>query len=95
MALSTQGIGNGYTHIAAGATTVVATQSVLFGRIVVNNPGSTITATLYDGVNASAPVIAVIALVAGQTLEYWLQTASGFTVVTSGTCDITVITGKG
>lgn len=95
MAIGVTSVGGAFVHIAAGATTVIATQSVDFKRLVVNNPGTTITATLYDGVNASAPVIAVVALAAGMSLAYDLQTANGLTVVTSGTCDITITTGGG
>lgn len=92
MAVSTAEIGGGYKNIAAGATTLIAKQSCVLNRITVNNPGTTITATVYDGINASAPVIATILLVA-RDYVFNLQTLNGLTVVTSGTCDITVITG--
>lgn len=95
MAIGVTSVGGAFVNINSGTTKVVATQSVDFKRLVVNNPGTTITATLYDGVNASAPVIGVVALVAGMSLAYDLQTANGLTVVTSGTCDITIVTGGG
>lgn len=95
MAIGVTSVGGAFVNITAGATTIVATQSVDFKRLVVNNPGTTITATLYDGVNTSAAKIGTVSLSAGMSLAYDLQTANGLTVVTSGTCDITVITGGG
>lgn len=90
MAISTEEIGGNYTHITGAATTIIGRQSITLKRIVVGNAGSTVTVTLYDGVNTSAPVIAVVALASTQSFD--IQTLNGLTVVTSGTCDITVVT---
>lgn len=90
MALDTKELGGLYANITTGATTVLATSPTTLERIVVNKPGTTITATIYDGVNTSAPLIGTVALLAG-VLTYGVQTNAGLTIVTSGTCDLTVV----
>lgn len=89
MALDTKELGGLYANITTGATTVLAISPTTLERIVVGDPGTTITATIYDGVNTSAPKIGTVKLVAG-FLDYGVQTNTGLTIVTSGSCDITV-----
>ena len=82
--------GDSYSNIAAGATTVVKSGAGVLGSIIVNNPGVTITVTVYDNTAASGTKIATILLATGMVLRYDCAFGTGLTVVTSGTCDITV-----
>jgi hypothetical protein len=80
-----------YANIAAAATTVVKSGAGTLSAIVVNDPGSSVTATVYDNTAGSGTKIATIALAAGMSLQYGVAFGTGLTVVTSGACDITVV----
>lgn len=79
-----------YLNMAAGATTTVKSGAGVLFAIIVNNPGTTITLTLYDNTAGSGTTIATIALTAG-TLSYGLNFATGLTAVLSGTANVTIV----
>jgi hypothetical protein len=82
---------NFYKNITSGTTTVVDAKQGKLHAIVVGNAGSTVTATLYDNATAgSGTKLGTITLVAGATYTFDVSFAAGLTIVTSGTCDITV-----
>lgn len=80
-----------YTNMAAGATTVIKSGAGVLFAVIVNNPGTTITLTLYDNTAGSGTKIATIALAAGQNLSYGLNFGTGLTAVLSGTADVTIV----
>ncbi len=80
-----------YLNMAAGATTTVKSGAGVLFAVIVNNPGTTITLTLYDNTAGSGTKIATIALAAGQTLPYGLNFGTGLTAVLSGTADVTIV----
>lgn len=80
-----------YANMTGSATTVIKSGAgVLFG-VIVNNPGTTITLTLYDNTAASGTKIGTIALAAGQNLLYGLSFGTGLTAVLSGSADVTIV----
>jgi hypothetical protein len=80
-----------YANMAAGATTTVKSGAGVLFAVIVNNPGTTITLTLYDNTAGSGDKIATIALSAGQNLQYGLNFGTGLTAVLSGTADVTIV----
>lgn len=80
-----------YANMAAGATTVIKSGAGILFAVIVNNPGTTQTLTLYDNTAASGTKIATIALAAGQNLLYGLNFGTGLTAVLSGTADVTIV----
>lgn len=80
-----------YLNMAAGATTTAKSGAGVLFAVIVNNPGTTQTLTLYDNTAASGTKIATIALAAGQNLLYGLNFGTGLTAVLSGTADVTIV----
>ena len=80
-----------YTNMAAGATTVIKSGAGILFAVIVNNPGTTQTLTLYDNTAASSTLIGTISLVAGMNLQYGLNFGTGLTAVLSGTADVTIV----
>lgn len=80
-----------YVNMAAGATTTIKSGAGVLFAVIVNNPGTTITLTLYDNTAGSGDKIATIALSAGQNLQYGLNFSTGLTAVLSGTADVTIV----
>lgn len=80
-----------YLNMAAGATTTAKSGAGVLFAVIVNNPGTTITLTLYDNTAGSGTKIATIALVAGMNLQYGLNFGTGLTAVLSGTADVTIV----
>lgn len=81
------------THVASNATTTVKQGPGVLERIVVNNPGSSWTCTVYDSTTGSGAVIAALTPGSIGTLEFDAIFVNGLTLVTSGTTagDLTVI----
>lgn len=80
-----------YANMAASATTVLKSGAGILFAVIVNNPGTTQTLTLYDNTAGSGTLIATIALVAGMNLQYGLDFGTGLTAVLSGTADVTIV----
>jgi len=80
-----------YANMAAGATTVIKSGAGVLFAVVVNNPGTTQTLTLYDNTAGSGTLIGTIALLAGMNLQYGLNFGTGLTAVLSGTADVTIV----
>lgn len=79
-------------HISTSTTTTVKATSGLLDSIVVNNPGTAATVTVYDNTAASGTVLAVLGGLAGaSTLSYKLPFSTGLTIVTTGAPDLTVL----
>lgn len=84
--------GFNYAHISTNATTVVKTGHGLLQAVLVNNPGSTATITVYDNTAASGTVIAAFGGMAGVSRSvYEVPFKIGCTVVTTGAPDLTVL----
>lgn len=80
---------NSYAHLTSGTTTVKTGAGTL-ASLIVNSPGTTVTATIYDNTAGSGTVIAIVLLAAGMNLTYNVEVGVGITVVLSGACDVTV-----
>lgn len=80
-----------YVNMTAGATTTIKSGAGVLFAVIVNNPGTTQTLTLYDNTSAAGTLIATITLVAGQNLQYGLNFDTGLTAVLSGTADVTIV----
>lgn len=82
-----------YAHISTNTTTVVKATAGVLHKIVINNPGTAWTITVYDNTTATAPEIAVATPSAPGTLEFDCRFTTGLTIVTAGTAvgDITVV----
>lgn len=81
-----------YTHISGAATTTVKTGPGCIHRIVVGTPGG--TCTVYDNTAGSGTVIAVVdlsTLTAPISLDLSCDFATGLTLVTTSTSDITAV----
>ena len=87
------GTGYRYTHITSNSTTTIITGSGTLQAIIVNNPGATWVATIYDNTAGSGTVIGIMALTANQPFVGPVQINTGLTIVTSGTTpgDLTVL----
>jgi hypothetical protein len=82
-----------YKHITSATTTVCKLGAGNLHRLVVNNPTAH-AITFYDNTSATGTVIAIVTPQANSspfTLEYHLPFATGLTVVTAGTPDLTVV----
>lgn len=84
-----------YKNITTATTTVVRTGAGTFRSIVVNNPTTAGTITIYDNTAGSGPKIATINI-PGSTnspfeLKYGTEVTDGLTVVTSVANDITIL----
>lgn len=80
-----------YLNMTASATTVIKSGAGVLFAVIVNNPGTTITLTLYDNTAASGTKLATIALTASANLQYGLNFGTGLTAVLSGTADVTIV----
>ena len=81
-----------YNHINSNATTAIKAGAGFLSSIVVNNPGATWTATIYDNTAGSGTVIGVLSPTAVQSLQYGAAFTAGLTIVTAGTTpgDLTI-----
>lgn len=82
-----------YKNITSGATTVCKYGPGNLHRIVVNNPAAQ-AITVYDNTAGSGTLIATITPQANSSpfyLEYRVPFATGLTIVTAGTINITVV----
>lgn len=89
--LLTQRPGGDYTYITTATTTQVKTGEGILKRIVIN---AALTGTIKI-INGTAGTTANIATITNPTVgtqfEYTLDFADGLRIVTSDTCDITVV----
>jgi hypothetical protein len=94
-----------YSHISTATTTnLTGTEGNVvgvarpvprnLGRVNINSFTAGATITIYDGPDASFPVIAIITTTAvtvpGSSILYDIETINGLAIVTTGTLDITV-----
>lgn len=90
-------VGWNFANITTATTTTAKSGAGVLRRIIVNTLGTTPTITVYDNTAASGTKIATIVLPAAgagdmpMAIEFDAAFATGLTVVTSATCDITVI----
>ena len=84
-----------YTHIATALTTVVRSTPGSLHTVCINAKGAG-TVTLYDHASlASGNIIAIIGANAAEGhYQYDVDFALGLVVVTSGTTDVTITTGR-
>lgn len=80
-----------YTNISTATTTVVKSGTGVLHSIVVNTTAAA-AITVYDNTAGSGTKIATIAAspAIGSTFQYDVAFATGLTIVTAGTSDITV-----
>lgn len=88
--------GDNYTNILTATTTVVKSGGGVLQRIVINKAVANGVVTIYDNTAASGTKIATITqpatlLETQDVLEYGVRFATGLTVVTSSTDDITIV----
>lgn len=86
--------GGNYVNITTATTTLVKTGSGILKRIIINNPGSAMSITIYDNTSGTGTKIATISSVSGiNFLEFNSNFVTGLTVVTTATTmgDITII----
>jgi hypothetical protein len=83
-----------YGNITTNTTTTLKSAAGTLHSIVVNNPGSAETVTVYDNTAGSGTTIATLSLgtMAPDTILYGVVFNTGLTIVTAGTtaCNITV-----
>jgi len=89
-----------FHHIAGAATTLVKGGAGVLERVVNNKKVLSGVITVYDGVDATGAVIAIITNPAtlldnAQTLEYGVKFTTGLCVVTSAADDLTVVHSNG
>jgi hypothetical protein len=88
--------GTPFANITTATTTTVKSGAGTFHRIVINTPVASETITVYDSLTGSGTKIATLTLpstITGDmptTVTYDLAFATGLTIVTSSTADITV-----
>lgn len=88
------GTGYRYTHITTSTTTTVFSGSGTLQSIIVNAPGTTWAATIYDNTSGSGTVVGVMtAITANQPFVGPIQINTGCTIVTVGATpgDLTVL----
>lgn len=78
-----------YTHITTATTTAIKSGPGVLHLISVNT-GAAGTATLYDNTAGSGTVIGIIDTTAAKDVLLDVGFATGLTIVTAGTSDITV-----
>lgn len=89
--------GGPYSNIKTATTTAVKAGAGILHKIVVNTPVANGVVTVYDSLAGSGNTIATITMPATllsqgpQTATYDLRFATGLTIVTTGTPDITVV----
>lgn len=86
-----------YTHITTATTTVVKKGTGVLIVLINNKSVAGSTITIYDGIDNTGSVIAIITnpatlLSSRAVLPYFTQFTTGLTIVTSGADDLTVIT---
>lgn len=84
-----------HLRINSATTTVVNLNPGTLRRLVLNNPSSGGTITVYDNTSATGTPIAVVSVPGSSNnpfyLEYGMELTTGLTVVTSSAMDLTVI----
>lgn len=85
--------GYSYSHISTNTTTVVKSGAGTLNAVVINNSGTSATATIFDSTTGSGSIIATINTSNQGALRYQLAFSTGLTVVTAGTAaaDVTVV----
>lgn len=79
-----------YTYITTGATTQVKTGNI-YSVLITVNAALTGTITIIDGTTGTTGNVAIITNpTVGSSYRYW-DLANGLRIVTSTTCDITVM----
>lgn len=84
---------NLYKHISTNTTTLVKTGPGVLSSVVINKAGASANiATVYDGIDATGTVIAIIDTTVARPLEYNVAYLVGLTIVTAtGTAaDLTI-----
>lgn len=90
--LAVEQAGSAFNNITTNTTTTVKSGAGTLHRIVVNNPGTTATLTLYDSLTASGTKIGTIAVgSAPGTIAYEAFFSTGLTIVSTGAPDITAV----
>lgn len=84
--------GFNYVHLNAPSTTVVKAAPGLVQAVVMTGPNADDTITLYDGLDTSGAVMAVISSTVATTctLTFGVPFRTGLTAVTSGTADVVI-----
>lgn len=77
-----------YAHLTGAGTTTVKSFAGILHNITVNTAGT--ATTVYDNTAGSGTVIAILAATTIGTYTYDVGFATGLTIVTTGTPDITV-----
>ncbi|MES0168255.1 hypothetical protein NKJ87_20070 [Mesorhizobium sp. M0027] len=77
------------SHISTATTTTIKSGKGLLSKIVIGT-GAAGTATIYDNTTGTGTVIGVIDCAAQRTIMLDVTFATGLTIVTTGTADITV-----
>jgi hypothetical protein len=81
---------NSYKHIATAATTVVKSGPSTLRDVIVNG-GTTGIVTVYDGIDATGDVVAIIAAVTEPLqLTFDISMGKGITIVTAANTDVTI-----
>lgn len=87
---------NNYKNITTGTTTAVKSGPGILAALTINAPVASATITIYDNTAASGTKIATITLPSTitsdtpVTLNYNVAFATGLTIVTSGSTDLTI-----
>jgi uncharacterized protein (AIM24 family) len=82
--------GDAFHNLTGNATTTVKTGSGVLERIVINTAGTSSTITVYDNTAGSGTKIATASGNAQTVLSYNVRFATGLTIVTTGSPDVTV-----
>ena len=82
-----------YLNITSNTTTIVKAASGVLVGIIIGTAGTATTATLYDNISASAPIIATLSTTIQNTINFKCIFNTALTIVTAGTtaANITVI----
>lgn len=84
--------GYSFTNITTATTTTVKSGAGTLHAIVVNTKGTSSTATIYDNTSASGTKIGTVDTSGGTTtIIYDVAFATGLTIVTAATADITAV----
>lgn len=91
-----QNIGGSFQNILTGTTTTLKSGAGVLQRIIINKAVAASTYTIYDNTAGSGTKIGTVtqpvSVLESQTvLDYGLRFATGLTIVTSSTDDITVV----
>lgn len=96
VATSNSSTGYSYTNIAGAATTTLKSGAGKFVRLVINKAVASSAITIYDNTAGSGTKIATVtqplSILQSQTsMTYEVAFATGLTIVTSSTDDITIV----